>query len=114
MKTTDTEKQEAIAKLREWIKPGDRVYTVLRHASTSGMLRAISLLIIHEGRILDVSWLTARACGYSRHEKTGGIVMRGCGMDMGYEVVYTLGRVLNPEGTPERKDGGYSLRHEWL
>ncbi len=51
-------------------------------------------------------------------------------MDMGFEIVYTLGRELFPKGGPmakstrgkhnqsnwqtREKDGGYMISHEWL
>lgn len=36
---------EKVAQLREVLKPGDTVYTVLRHAAPSGMFRVIDLVI---------------------------------------------------------------------
>ena len=43
-KAAEAERAEAIAKLREWIKPGDTVYTVLDSVSRSGMSRHIRVL----------------------------------------------------------------------
>lgn len=40
MRKADREREEAITKLREWIKPGDTVYTILDHVSSSGMSQA--------------------------------------------------------------------------
>lgn len=37
MKHADIVSQESLAQLRKWLKPGDIIYTVLRHRSTSGM-----------------------------------------------------------------------------
>ena len=56
-------------------------------------------------------------------DKTGGLRVSGCGMDMGFHVVYNLGYALWPDGTPEPhgtrngapdSDGGYALKHRWL
>jgi hypothetical protein len=44
-KAKDTARQEAIAQLREWIKPGDTVYTIVRHVSRSGMQRTIGVVL---------------------------------------------------------------------
>jgi hypothetical protein len=41
MKHSKAAQVEALAKLRDWIKPGDTVYTMLDHVSPSGMSRAI-------------------------------------------------------------------------
>lgn len=38
-----TEKAGAIARLRDWIKPGDTLYTVMRHRAASGMSRSIDV-----------------------------------------------------------------------
>jgi hypothetical protein len=129
------EKEDAIKRLREFVKPGDTIYTVLRHVSSSGMSRNIDLyqLTIEEGKIRKY-WLTglaARALGMRLAKNDHGIVVSGCGMDMGFHVVYSLSHVLFPKGfVPDRAgwtigrngepadkidpDGGYALSHEWL
>lgn len=125
-KKSETEKQEAIAQLREWLKPGDTVYTILRHVSKSGMQREIGIVINREGSMLHPNYSVAKALGY-RQGKRDGLVVGGCGMDMGYHVVYNLGRALWPDGfecmgdkegqrgrSNDHSDGGYALRHEWL
>ena len=89
-------KQEAIAQLREWIKPGDTVYTVLRHKSRSGMQRTIS--VVMDAPMRDRTYLVGIALGYSFDDKRNGLRVTGCGMDMGFELVYNLGRVLFPDG----------------
>lgn len=109
--------------LRETLKPGQTVYTTLRHVSASGMSRRISLGIVnsrHEFQAIDF-W-AAHAMDDKIH-KDGGIVVNGCGMDMGFALVYNLGRRLWPNGTPEPhgrrngepdSDGGYALKHSWI
>jgi len=122
MKITKQEQQEAVAKLQAMLKPGQTVYTGLNHVSTSGMQRAISLYIGEAGKIVRLDYWAARAMGYSFHKK-GGLKVGGCGMDMGFHLVYSLGQTLWPKGTPEPHGirnavpdnaGGYALRHEWL
>lgn len=123
----EAEREDARTRLLSTLKPGDRVYTVLRHVSASGMSRRISLVIPttdHEGKpaVTSIDWLAARLLSYRQHDK-GGLVVSGYGMDMGFHVVYALGSALWPDGTPEphgRRNGepdtagGYALRHEWL
>lgn len=127
MKVTKEERQAAIEKLRDMLTPGQTVYTVLNHVSASGMQRAISLAIptIEGGRlkIMKLDYWASRALGLPFHKKHAGLTVGGCGMDMGFHLVYTLGQALWPEGTPQPHStrngapdsaGGYALRHEWL
>lgn len=147
MTTTETkagaarrEKAEAVEQLREILAPGMYVYTCLRHVSRSGMARSIDLYVMEqdEGRGCyprRISHLVARACGYKLDHDRGGVKVGGVGMDMGFHLVYGLGRTLYPEAfecvgercpsndhsngdrdyTPHRhSDGGYALRHDWL
>lgn len=133
---------EACDQLREWIKPGDTLYTILRHVSASGMTRAVSI-IRHDAEDgpHDVSYLAAKAMGDTIDNRHDGIKIQGAGMDMGFALVYNLGRTLFRDGfecigdddararrcpsndhsngdrdyTPHRhSNGGYALRHRWL
>ena len=133
------ERDEAITELRELLKPGDTVYTVLRHVSRSGMMRAISPMIIQDGGApWEISHLVCPALERKFHQKHGGVKVHGCGMDMGFELIYTLSRTLFPDGfecigkgcpasdhvnPPQDRnyephlhpiDGGYALGHRWL
>lgn len=91
------------AELRKLIQPGDTVYCILRHRSASGMSRRISLAIIadrgdgsHYLRTIDQ--LAADAAGFRTSRNHDGLVVSGCGMDMGFHTVYSLGRALFPDG----------------
>lgn len=114
----------AVNKLRQWIKPGQGIYTILTHVSSSGMSRRIKLVIgTPEGGVHSITRYVAEACGYRLNDSEGSIIMGGCGMDMGFAAVYALGRALWPDGTPEPhgvrngepdRAGGYALKHAWL
>lgn len=191
------DRADACAELRKLLKPGDTVYTVLKHCSSSGMMRVIDLVIpytrtdtatvrataktlkigaegYHVARdmprafsagkvaafdadtvtfeyeaaahapaaretvardvvslyqkatrpaIRSIAWLASRATGYTLDRDRGGLKMGGCGMDMGFQAVYSLGRAMWPNGTPKPhgtrngdpdRDGGYALKHTWL
>lgn len=117
------EREEARAKLLKMVKPGDRITCILRHKGRSGMTRSISLCIVHEGEIFDLSWLAARVMDDKMDQDNGGIKVRGCGMDMGQHLVYSLGRCLWPLGTEKShswrngkpdSEGGYALKSSWL
>ena len=138
-KQKQTERAEAITQLRKWLKPGDTVYTVLRYVSKSGMKRGIDLYIIMDGRPQWITAFVGKAIDQPQTrrdwEQSRGLGVTGCGMDMGFGLVYDLSRNLfhddfecigercpsndHSNGDRNRKphkhsDGGYALRHEWI
>jgi hypothetical protein len=116
------ERQEAIDQLREWLKPGDTVYTILDHVSSSGMMRAIRVVlptiggpsvestapggkptdyVRKDGITVDFvhpNWAVGKALGLKHWKRNGreqdALVVGGCGMDMGFHLVYELSHVL--------------------
>ncbi len=99
--------EEFVMKLRETLKPGDTLHTVLRSVSRSGMNRKIDVykLYVNSNGEVDKSWLSywiAQAVGYTFDKKAEAISVTGCGMDMGFDVIYNLGRVLFPNGFGEK------------
>jgi len=95
MKTSQIEKAVAIEQLRALLKPGDTVYCVLRSVSRSGMSRNISFFI-QDHTCIDV--YIHDALSYSFAKSGSGLCVGGCGMDMGFAVVYDLGMKLFPDG----------------
>ena len=132
------EKEKARTRLMQIVKPGDTLYTILRHTSKSGMMRHISILTKD---MRDISYYAAVALEYPR-AKDGSIKIGGCGMDMGFALINLLSYALyhnykcqrekcqsgdhvnrrgdNRELPPYKRDGkmqhrdGYALRQEWL
>ena len=98
-KYSKSEVQEAFERLRGWIKPGDTVYTILDHVSRSGMCRHIRVQLIQckpgesEPLILHPNHAVSRVLGYSQTRRDG-LVVGGCGMDMGFHIVHSLGYAL--------------------
>ena len=123
MKTRDAERQSAIEELRQMLKPGDTVYTVLRHVSRSGMTRGIDCYLIRDNKPVWITGYVGKAIDQPQPmdywRKSLGLKIGGCGMDMGFHVVYTLSRVLF-SGTivtsseSAMRDSGYALNHQWL
>jgi hypothetical protein len=139
-KAQDQERDDAIKRLREEIKPGETLQTILRHVSSSGMSRSISIIQIKRGSTFDWTWLVARAIGEKIDQKHDGIKIQGAGMDMGFELVYRLSMALyggkrgypclgdkcpsnvhvNDRDAPRgkgkgiRHSDGYALSHRWL
>lgn len=130
-KTQDkSERAESIRTLKKLLKPGDTVFTVLRHRSSSGMSRDIDFFIIRKGEPYWLSYHVGKVLGLKRSKGRDGLKVGGCGMDMGFHVVYELSRALFPKGFVPAKagrggrngsdpneidtDGGYALNQRWL
>jgi hypothetical protein len=130
----DAERAEARTELRALLKPGDTVYTVLRHVSRSGMYRRISAYIMrdagpeYKGKdryypyYLDRLLILA-GIGDAPRGRGDGVGVSGCGMDMGFHLVYNLGMFTWPNGTDKPhgtrngkpdSDGGYALQQRWI
>lgn len=136
MSKTSEEQARHREYLLECIKPGDTIYTKVLSVSRSGMSRKIMVLIAGtDGEIRNISWNVAKACGMRPTKDHDGITIGGCGMDMGFAIVYDLSYTLFPDGfecsgpgcpsnehvngdrnyAPHRHvTAGYALRHEWL
>lgn len=95
---TKTQQTEAIETLRGIISAGDRVYTVLRHRSSSGMTRWLDLYVMKNNEPRCITWLASKALEWTYDPKRDAVKVSGCGMDMGFHAVYCLGRRLFPEG----------------
>ena len=139
---TQADVAEARARLRELLKPGDTIWCTVRYVSSSGMSRGIDFYLLTCGKDgPDRIWLSrliATACEYRFNERHECVSVSGCGMDMGFAVVYDLAHALfgprkwsgaddktrrrflrwrrrmderEPYGNHEE---GYALSHRWL
>lgn len=112
--TSKADRDHACGRLREVFKPGDKVWTILRHVSASGMSREISFIQVQaNGEVRQWDILIGDALGL-KAGKHGGLKVSGCGSDMGFMTVYDLGHALFPKVKPSDEDPGYSLKHGWL
>jgi hypothetical protein len=90
------------------------------------MTRWLDLYVMVDNEPLRITYKAAAAGSYSYDPKRDALKIGGCGMDMGFAVVYDLGRTMYPDGfeTPEGywrnepldwdPDGGYALNHRWM
>ena len=99
-------REEAIEKLKEAIKPGDLLYTQLEHVTKSGMTRFIKVRKIEDDYPYDYTGLVAKALDWTYSERYLAIKVGGCGMDMGFHLIYSLSSVLH--------DDGYAINQRWL
>ena len=114
MNVKEKETNEALDKCKAHFKEGGTVFTITDHVSESGMTRHIRLVTMHicpqRGLYpLHPNWMVGEALGYKvTRSKMGNdcLVVRGGGMDMGYQIVDSLSRKLFGEG--------YKLDHQRL
>ena len=112
--------------LDEYLNDTRTVYTVLRSVSASGMTRHISLLVAgidNTGKpaLFDITYHASKVLGDKLSERDGHrtIKVNGCGMDMGFHLVYSLSRVLfnaPVDGYDDKSnpDHGYVLSQRWI
>lgn len=89
------------------------IYTLVRHVSRSGMQRRISVFMVRNGEISNISVAVAQLLKARVDERDHGIVVHGAGMDMAWNLVYTLSRKLYANAGIEG-DPGYQLTHRAL
>lgn len=132
--------QEILEETRKRVYPGKTLYTVLRHVSSSGASRDISVLSLDEmsGDRLDITqfdYAIEQLLGCKMSKRGEGNRVTGGGMNMGFHLVYSLSRVLFPDGFDctgdfcpsndhsngaerdgkmHHNDGGYALKQRWL
>lgn len=129
----------ALEQLREIVKPGDTIYTILRHVTRSGMSRSVSAIKIgKDGTTHELDWLIIQALDERMDRNHSGIKIGGCGFDAGFELVYRLSMALYgpkhgykclgkdcpsnshvndrnaPRGSKVRHTDGYALNQKWL
>lgn len=132
VKMSKSNRNDNIEHLKSLLKPGDTIYTILRHVSRSGMYQAIDLVVIRDGGALDISHLAGPLLEGNDSRHNGACKASGCGMDMGFALVYGLSSILWPDGfscigegcpsndhvngenTKFHRSGGYALRQRWL
>ena len=115
-------KEQAKNDLLSLVKPNDKILINVESVSSSGMSRTMRFFIIKDNELRDITGYVAIVAGYAR-DKNNFLKVSGCGMDMGFSVVYNLGRCLWRDGTPESHgtrngvadfDGGYALKHSYI
>ena len=95
--------KEEIKAFKKLIPKGSKVYCILRHVSQSGMMRVIDF---YNKDMIRISHKISDLLSYSYHNKKEGLRVTGCGMDMGFAVVYDLSSAIHKSG--------YHLTREWL
>jgi hypothetical protein len=122
------ERNENIDRLNKLLDGNKTIYTTVKQVSSSGMSRHICVYIAKDNQIINITYYVAKILDYRINRNTGGLVVGGCGMDMGFAVVYSLGRAMRPDGFKLEaghhgrngdksgfdKDGGYYFNQQWM
>lgn len=110
------------AKLEKIVPVKSTLRVVCTHRSSSGMsarFRVFAPIILDNGRphIVEITRSVAEVAGFTLG-KNGEIVMGGCGYSKPFQIGYSLGCALWPNGTPEPhgmrngvpdSSGGYAI-----
>lgn len=126
-------KTNKTAMLGHWrVKPGDEINIVCRHVSSSGMSRWLDFFLVRKNKLIYITQHVAKITDSRTSKVDRALVVGGCGMDMGFSVVYHLSSKLFPNGFYIGKDnyprnnsdeirssgidpdGGYALKHVWM
>ncbi len=101
-------------KKRYHIRKGETLYTTVGHVSRSGMMRTISVFLIRKNSPINITYWSAKILERSMNKNHDGMNVYGCGMDMGFEVVYTLSYKLFKHDKKVKNDAGYVLKQRWM
>jgi|TARA_S200002703_G_scaffold56765_1_gene49501 hypothetical protein len=100
------EEERIISHLEEMFPKGSTAFTEVTKVSKSGMSRHIKIMRPYNDEVENLSWYVAKLLGWTYKDNTRSIFVRGCGMDMGFHVIYTLAQALYGDG--------YALKQRWL
>ena len=105
MTKKEIEKRDAIEYLKKSINKGDTLFTIVTHVSKSGMSRNIKVLDIKNESPSYWNYYISKILGYTL-KNDGTLKVQGCGMDMGFHVVYQLSDALFNDG--------YAIKQRWI
>lgn len=93
-------------KALEYIQKSGTIYVISNHTAASGMSRVLKLVYVLNNEILTVPSGLMEKAGFKWNKKHGGWKIAGCGMDMGFAMVYAF--------CLTHYDNGYAVKHCWL
>jgi len=77
-----------------WIKEHKpTIHVIIKSVSRSGMLKRVNTFIIKDNRLFFINYLIEQMTTY-KTDKEHLIKLYGCGMDMGFKLVYDFSSVL--------------------
>jgi hypothetical protein len=101
-------KAQTVETLKEVFPVGCTAYTSLIDCSKSGMTRWIKVIKIEDNRPYFYSHAisTLLDCKHETRNGSNCVRVKGCGMDMGFHLIYTLSSILHGDG--------YAIKQKWL
>lgn len=83
-------------------------YTICRHVSASGMSRTISVHYFDRetDSMRHLNYSAAVLLDRAQDRLRDGVICKGCGMDMGFDLAYALSCAATGDG--------YAVNHHWL
>jgi len=93
-RSRDMERTLETANLKQWLKPGMTVYVVICGRSRSRMSRTLEIYVVHNREICRITWSVAKILELTYDDRVEALRVRGCGTDLGRDVVERLGRAL--------------------
>tara|TARA_R100001163_G_C5040998_1_gene179127 strand:- start:72 stop:386 length:315 start_codon:yes stop_codon:yes gene_type:complete len=100
-----SDKERAKEFLKDSFPKGSTAHTTVVHVARSGMSRHIKVFAISGERIQNVSYYVSELLDW-RLTKNDAVFVGGCGMDMGFHLIYTLSSKLY--------DDGYAIKQSWV
>jgi hypothetical protein len=101
-KFMELNEKQSKTRLKKLIKRGDNITTLIRNVSTSGMSREIIVLIARGKEVKNISYDVSQLLDWKRGNNEG-VIVSGCGMDMAFHLVYSLGSMLFNDGYALKK-----------
>lgn len=93
-RSREMERTLETANLKTWLKPGTTVYAVLRGHSRSGLSRTLEFYVVFNREICRITWSVAKILDLTYDERLEALRVKGCGIDMGREIVERLSTAL--------------------
>ena len=95
--------------MRYNITPETQVYARVESVSRSGMSRTISFYMIEGGELWNITGAIGEVTGLARDRRTGGLRVRGCGMDMVWHTLYRYACARGWEESQQQRFAKYNL-----
>lgn len=81
--------QNLIKDLKKKVKKNSEIIVVIHKISKSGMQRKMSAFVIYKKQLVNLNFDIAKL-GIAKRKGNNHLVIKGCGMDMAFDLTYRL------------------------
>ena len=107
---TQEEKDRTFNQLKDYLTQHKTIFTLCRHISNSGMLRVISVYVCEKDEFICLDYWIKELGIDKCHKTKDGLVVKGCGMDMGFDLIdRTMSKVFGHQYNWQK-----DYQHRWL